>query len=223
MSTAHTSLLPGLNQPSLPPGYSFLLIGPTGSGKTSYALQFISEGLKTGENGIVLSTDIPEKEIVESANALGHDFIQHKADLKILDYLSNRPNNLSEVSIALHKVVQEFCEKAATRIVVDSLSTLAMVLGSDRMAPWVLQQRTRLRKLASLTVFTYDPSIHPPMLKLALQNVLDGTIELQLTESTDGSFKRQFRIFNLRGLSHSTRWREFEIVSHEGVRFPDSE
>lgn len=219
MPTAHTLLLPGLTEPSLPRGYSLLVSGPTGSGKTSYALQFISEGLCAGETGIVLSTDISEREILESADALGYHFSEHKDDLKLLDYLSNRPDNLNEVSIELHKAVQELCRTGPTRIVVDSLSTLAIVLGNDSMTPWVLQQRTRLRGLPTLTLFTYNPSIHPPMLKLALQNVLDGTIELQSTESNVGTFERQLRIFNLRGLSHSTRWRKFEVVSQQGIRF----
>jgi KaiC/GvpD/RAD55 family RecA-like ATPase len=185
-------------------------------------MQFISEGLSRGERGIVLSTDIPEREILESADALGYRFSEHEDDLQVLDYLSNRPDNLNEVSIALHKAVQEYCRIGLTRIAVDSLSTLAIVLGNDGIAPWVLQQRARLGKLPTATLFTYDPSIHPPMLKLALQNVLNGTIELQVSESSDGSLQRQLRIFNLRSLSHSTRWRKFEVVSHEGVRFLDT-
>lgn len=223
MLTTHATLLPGFKQPNLPSGYSLLLSGPTGSGKTSYALQFIREGLRNREKCIILSTDISENELVRAAEGLGVNFNEYKDDLTVIDYLSNRPDNLNEVSIALHKVVDQCCRKAATRIVVDSLSTLAVVLGNDNMAPWVLEQRARLGKLPTVTLFTYDPSIHPPMLKLALQNVLNGTIELQISESSDGSLQRQVRIFNLRSLNHSTRWRKFDIVSHEGVRFLDTD
>jgi len=60
------------------------------------------------------------------------------------------------------------------------------------------------------------------MLKLALQNVLDGTLELRFEEKNDGSMERYFRIFHLRGVNHSTQWHRFTIAANKGIQFLDS-
>jgi len=214
-----SALLPGLARPHVPDGYSLLLSGPTGAGKSSYSLGFINEALSAGEKGIVLTFDIPKESVLESAKDLGYNLVGHGDDLMILDYFSQRPGNLNDVSIALHRTVEDCCKKGRTRIVVDSLSTLALLTSNDSIPPWVLQQRTRLRKLPSLTLFCYDPGTHPPTLKLTLQNILDGTIELRLDERDERGFERYLRISNLRGVGHTTGWSRFEIVQNEGIRF----
>jgi len=212
-------LLPGLGQPRLPDGYALLLAGPAGSGKTSFALQFIDQGLGVGEKAVVVTFDIPEKGIFEAASGLGFDFINHKGDLSVLDYFSDRSYNYTDLSIALHKVMNDRSRKARIRIVIDSLSTLALLAGNDSLAPWVLQERRRLRDMPALALFCYDPGVHPPALKLALENVLDGTLELRLEEQDDGRLERHFRIFNLRGINHSSEWCKFDIVPGGGLRF----
>jgi len=214
-----SALLPGLARPHVPDGYSLLLSGPTGAGKSSYSLGFINEGLRAGGKGIIVAFDIPKERVLESAKDLGYDLTEHGSDLMILDYFSQRPDTLHDVSIALHKTVDDCCKKGRTRIVVDSLSTLALLTGHDSIPPWVLQQRTRLSRLPSLTLFCYDPGVHPPTLKLTLQNILDGTIELRLDERDGRGFERYFRISNLRGIGHTTGWSRFEIIQNEGIRF----
>lgn len=166
-----------------------------------------------------MTFDESQEDVFETANALGYDFKSYSKDLRMLDYFSTKPDNLNDVSIALHRVVAESCKESNIRVIIDSLSTLALVQSHDSLAPWVLQQRVRLRLTPTVTLFCYDPGVHPPMLKLALQNVLDGTLELRLDEKSDGSLERYFRIFHLRGIDHPTQWHRFEIVPHKGIRF----
>jgi circadian clock protein KaiC len=206
-------------QPITIRGYALLLTGPGGSGKTTYALQFANEGLQAGEKAVIVTLDMSEKDVLKTANALGYGFATHEKDQRILDYFSARPENLNDISIALHKVVRECCREGDTRVVVDSLSTLALLRSHDSLAPWILQQRARLRLSPAVTLFSYNPGIHPPMLKLALQNVLDGTLELRFEEKSDGSLERYFRVFHLRGVSHPTQWHRFEILADKGIRF----
>ncbi len=211
--------LPGSMQPIAIRGYALLLTGPGGSGKTTYGLQFANEGLQAGEKAIIVTFDTSREDVFETANALGYDFASCSKDLRVLDYFSTKPDNLNDISIALHKVVDECCKESDTRVVIDSLSTLALLRSHDSLAPWVLQQRARLRQTPTVTLFSYNPGVHPPMLKLALQNVLDGTLELRFDEKSDGSRERYFRIFHLRGVGHPTQWHQFEIVAHKGICF----
>jgi circadian clock protein KaiC len=217
-----SALLPGLVQPITTLGYALLLSGAGGSGKTTYGLQFANEGLQAGEKAIIVTFDMPENEVLETAERLGYDFASHTTDLKVLDYFSTRPANLNDISIALHKALGEYSEESNTRIVVDSLSTLALLRGNDALPPWVFHQRARLRKSSTVSLFCYDPGVHPPMLKLALQNVLDGTLELRFDEKGDGDLERYFRIFHLRGVGHSAQWHRFTIAANQGIQFFDS-
>ncbi len=216
---AVSASLPGLMQPIAIRGHVLLLTGPGGSGKTTYALQFTNEGLQAGEKAVIVTFDMSQKDVFETANALGYDFASYSKNLRMLDYFSTKPDNLNDISIALHKVVVECCKESDTRVVIDSLSTLALLRSHDSLAPWVLQQRARLRGTPTVTLFSYNPGVHPPMLKLALQNVLDGTLELRFDEKSDGSLERYFRIFHLRGVAHPTQWHRFEIVPLKGIRF----
>jgi len=200
-------------------GYSLLLNGPAGAGKTTYALQFLKDGLQSGEKAIFVTFDIPSDGVLETARSLGFGFEFGMSDLMILDYFSSKPATLNDISIALHKLVEDCCKKGKIRIVVDSLSTLALLFTHDSIAPWVLQQRTRLRRLPAITLFCYDAGIHPPTLYLALKNVLDGTLELRVTERLDGDFERHFRVLHLRGRPHSSQWSEYEIMPQHGIRF----
>jgi KaiC/GvpD/RAD55 family RecA-like ATPase len=214
-----STLLPGLVQPITIPGYALLLSGSGGSGKTTYGLQFLNEGLQAGEKAIFVTLDMSEKEVFEVGRGLGYDFANHASDLKVLDFFSTRPASLNDISIPLHKIISELSGANDMRIVIDSLSTLALLRSHDVLPPWVLQQRARFKKASTVAVLSYDPGAHPPMLKLALQNVLDGTLELRLEEKSDGSLERYFRTFHLRGVSHSTQWHGFKIVAHKGIQF----
>ncbi len=216
---SQSKLLPGLGEPITTRGYALLLTGADGSGKTTYGLQFLNEGLLEGEKGVMVTFDMPEKEVFETAQRLGYDFTTHTDALKVLDYFSTRPANLNDVSIGLHEAIEEFSRASNTRVFVDSLSTLALLQSPDSLPPWVLQQRARLRRGATLSLFSYDPGVQSSMLKVAIQNVLDGTLELRLEEKSDGSLERYFRIFHLRGVSHSTQWHKFEIFANKGILF----
>ena len=62
-----------LLQGGLLQGKSYLVSGEPGCGKTTFAAQFIMEGLRRGENGIYISIDEKPAHLVEDAEGLGWD------------------------------------------------------------------------------------------------------------------------------------------------------
>jgi circadian clock protein KaiC len=60
---------------------SYIIDGPEGSGKTLFALQFLVEGLKAGENVMFVAIDEPPNELKENAKSFGWDL----SEMKILD------------------------------------------------------------------------------------------------------------------------------------------
>ena len=87
----------------IPEGDSLLLAGPSGSGKTVLASQFIAEGLRQGEPGVIAIFEELPSDYIARAAKLGLDFEtpQKEGRLKII-YL--RPLDLS-VDETVHEVI----------------------------------------------------------------------------------------------------------------------
>ncbi len=68
--------VPGLDRMlggGLLPGRPYLVTGGNGSGKTLLALSFLREGLRRGEEVLLVAADEPPSEIVENVRAFGWD------------------------------------------------------------------------------------------------------------------------------------------------------
>jgi len=68
--------LPGLDRMlggGLVPGRPYLVTGGNGSGKTLLGLSFLREGLRLGEEVLLVAADEPPSEIVENVRAFGWD------------------------------------------------------------------------------------------------------------------------------------------------------
>ena len=104
----------------LPAGYSLLIAGPSGSGKSLLATAFLAEGARLGEKGVVAAF---EKSPGQSHNprlddlvAAGHVGI---VDTRALDL------SIDETLFALTELIER---TGATRVVIDSLSGFELAL-----------------------------------------------------------------------------------------------
>ncbi len=78
----------------IPEGDSLLMAGPSGTGKSVLATQFIAEGLRQGEPGIVAVFEERPQEYTARADSFGLDLETPQKDGK-LDILYLRPLDLS--------------------------------------------------------------------------------------------------------------------------------
>ncbi|MEP6474653.1 MAG: ATPase domain-containing protein, partial [Gemmatimonadota bacterium] len=121
--------VPGLDQlmgGGIPVGNSVLLAGPTGSGKTTFATQFIAEGLRRGEPCVIAVFEEHPDDYLDRANRFGTSFTDavRNDQLRVI-YL--RPLDLS-VDEALEEIREASNQIGATRVVIDSTSGLEMAL-----------------------------------------------------------------------------------------------
>ena len=63
------------------PGSAMLVAGPAGSGKSSLAIQFLAEGVKNGETGVLAMFEETPRKYLEQAKGFGLD-LQEMADQK---------------------------------------------------------------------------------------------------------------------------------------------
>ncbi|MBW4053499.1 MAG: AAA family ATPase, partial [Proteobacteria bacterium] len=110
----------------IPEGDSLLFAGPSGSGKSVLGSQFIAEGLRRGEPGVVTVFEEIPSEYTERAARFGFDFDtpQREGKLRII-YL--RPLDLS-VDETVHEIVNAVREIGCKRLVIDSLVGFEMAL-----------------------------------------------------------------------------------------------
>lgn len=212
--------VPGLDQlmnGGIPTGYSVLLAGPTGSGKTTFATQFVAEGLRTEEPCVIAVFEEQPEEYIERANKFGIDF---KAAMKrgLLRILYLRPLDLS-VDETLDEIQLAAAAIGAKRVVIDSTSGLELAL-----APTFREDfRESLYRLVStltgrgVTVFlTVEVTEGLGRLQFTNDRVsfLSDIILLQRYIEIDGQLGKVLSIVKIRGSSHSTDFLRYDITGN---------
>ena len=110
----------------IPEGDSILVAGPSGTGKSLLATQFMAEGIRRGEPGNLVGFEERPTEYLVRAGNFGLDFGAPQKEGR-LSMLSLRPLDLS-VDETMHELVDAVQKIGAKRLVLDSLSGFEMAL-----------------------------------------------------------------------------------------------
>lgn len=200
----------------IPEGDSILVSGPSGSGKSVIATQFIAEGLKQGEPGIITVFEEHPPEYARRARGFGLD-LQTPQEHGMLKILYLRPLDLS-VDETLHEVLEAVRNIGAKRIVIDSLAGFEMAL-----APAFRQdfRESLYRMIGALTGsgVTIMSTVELPeaftnlhFTPHAISFLTDDIIRLRYVE-IGGELRKILVIVKMRGGNHSKEIREYEITS----------
>lgn len=203
----------------IPEGDSVLIAGPSGSGKSVLASQFIAEGLRQGESGIIVVFEERPPEYVRRAASLGMDLerAQREGRLEVL-YL--RPLDLS-VDETLHEIREAVRRTGATRLVIDSLVGFEMALAPGFRADF---RESLYRMIAALTaagvtilstVEVEDTFGAMPLSNYAISFLTDDIIRLRYVE-IDGQLRKVLVVVKMRGGNHSKDIREY-VIDARGV------
>ena len=117
-------------QGGVPKRSLMVAIGSPGSGKTTFGLQFLNQGLEQGEPAVFITLEETQDRIVRSATEKGFAFDEHKAagNLAIIDFdATDMAHSLRTIQSELVELIREF---GATRLVLDSVSLLEMMFES---------------------------------------------------------------------------------------------
>jgi circadian clock protein KaiC len=107
-------------------GNAMLVAGPVGSGKTTTAVQFIAEGVKNGEPGVVVIFEETTPKYLDQAKGLGFDF-DKMSQQGLLEMVYVRPLDLS-MDETLYAIQSAVDRTHAKRVVLDSISGLEAAL-----------------------------------------------------------------------------------------------
>jgi circadian clock protein KaiC len=199
----------------IPEGESMLLAGPSGSGKSTLGMQFIDEGLKQGEPGIVAIFEELPAEHVNRAKMFGIDFVKPQKDGKLkLIYL--RPLDLS-VDETVHEIVRSVKEIGCKRLVIDSLVGFEMALAPGFREDFreslyrMIAALTRLGVTIISTVEIEEDFTSMDLSKFTVSFLADDILRMRYV-SINGQFRKMLVVVKMRRSAHSIDMREYQIT-----------
>jgi circadian clock protein KaiC len=200
-------------------GDSLLVAGPSGTGKSALATQFIAEGLRHGEPGIIVIFEERPAGYEARADSFGLNLSGSQQNGK-LETLYLRPLDLS-VDETLQEILDAIVRTEAKRLVIDSLMGFEMAL-----APGFRQdfRESLYRMIVALTgagvtilstVEVEDSFTGMPFSHYAISFLTDDIIRMRYVE-IDGQLRRILMVIKMRGGNHSRDIREY-IMTEKGM------
>ncbi|MBE0517678.1 MAG: KaiC domain-containing protein [Thermoplasmata archaeon] len=207
-------------QGGFPENHIVVLMGSFGTGKTTFGLQYLIEGLKNGESCMFISLEEDRESITKNAASYGWD-LEKAIETKKLGLFKLEPSDakttVTRIKSDLPKFIKTF---GAKRVVIDSVSLLNMMFTDDT------ERRSNLFNLcqllrstgatALLTAEVRDDNPRSSRDGLA-EYTADGVVLLQSDENRDGGeVQLTIRVLKMRRTSHSRRVKPYSI-SDKGI------
>jgi circadian clock protein KaiC len=200
----------------IPRGDSVLVTGPSGSGKSVFATQFLAEGGRRGEPGVLAVFEEHPKEYIRRAEALGFPLgrLIESGQLEVM-YL--RPLDLSPDE-TLFEIREAAARVKAQRVVIDSMSGFEMALAPTFRTDFreSLYRLTGALTGVGITVLTTMEILQDQTALRFTPNVVsflaDDLVLLRYVE-VDGQMRRVVAVAKMRGSQHSKEFRQYEITS----------
>jgi circadian clock protein KaiC len=200
-------------------GDSLLLAGPSGTGKSALATQFIAEGLRQGEPGIMAIFEERPEGYTQRAGTFGLN-LKAAEEKGTLETLYLRPLDLS-VDETMQEILDAIKRVGAKRLVIDSLVGFEMALAPGFRADF---RESLYRMIGALTgagitilstVEVEDTFTGLPFSHYAISFLTDDIIRFRYVE-IDGQLRKVMVVIKMRGGNHSKDIREY-VITNKGV------
>lgn len=197
-----------------------VVIGASGAGKTTFALQFIMRGMEVGDDGVFISLDENQKQILIEAEAMGwkniHEYIEDDR-LVFIDASGEQFSNF--IKVELPDFVNEW-KGTKSRIVIDPLTPvlwathgkyeqrelISFLLKESRKVGTVL---CTLEEHSSMSDLSGPETIIP-------MYIADCIIHLKYQTTAD-IITRNLQIVKCRSSKHSEKSHQYRIVGGLGL------
>ena len=213
----------------IPPGSAVLMPGSSGSGKTTLCMQFLINGAKQGERGIIFTTTEPlfkltknmdgfsfyDKKLIESGmvNLIDLRIISARLGLGMEKYTAEDASALLDV---LRNIVDELDVK---RLVIDSVTALCYRLQTKEMIrDFVFKLGSSLATMNCTSIFTSEvpPRVYQYSQYGVEEFIADGIVLLGDIDRK-GDLIRTLQIIKMRGTAHSRTKFAMNISSKNGI------
>ncbi|MFH1668463.1 MAG: ATPase domain-containing protein [Candidatus Woesearchaeota archaeon] len=225
--------IPGLDQllnGGLVGGRNILLSGPCGSGKTTFAMQFVLNGVQDGEPGLYVTLEEQKKKISADMNNFGLNL--HWAEKTgnfhflggpvagITSKMADVDANISHIMTEIEEVIKE---KKIKRVVIDSLNLLALLVKDQEERRRVIASFCNVLSQLDCTTFFISETREGSMdlSRFGVEEfIMDGVIVLYLINQ-QSTFVPGIAIRKMRGTDHDKKIRVYKITDKGVVIYPE--
>jgi circadian clock protein KaiC len=214
--------LDGLLGGGVPEGYMVLLSGNTGTGKTTFAQQFVAEGMRVGENSVYVALEEPSGQVRRLAEAHGWDFPawERAGRLRVVEapMIDLRSDDV------LFRIVRAVEDIGAKRIVVDSISSLrSATMDGEQVRQFMLQLGDYVKSRGLNAIMTYlegnlfgavrGQHLGPMTTNdERLSSSVDGVV-LQRYYERGAQVEKFLTVLKMRGVAHDRGIHPYQITS----------
>ena len=204
--------VPGLDEMlggGLPAGYSLLVAGPSGSGKTILATAFLAEGVRRGETGVIVAFE-------QTPNQTRNSAIDNMVRAGKVGLINTRALDLS-IDEIVQRLVNLIHEMKATRVVIDSLSGFELAVAPTFREDFRESLFSMVAVLSGIGVTVLMTSeLEDRYMDLRFSPYgsafLTDAIIVERYIEIESRLKRVLAVVKVRGSTHSTELRQFEIT-----------
>jgi len=198
----------------LPRGYSLLIAGPSGSGKSILAAAFLAEGARQGETGVIAAF---EQRANKSRGEVISDLIEHGR----IGVVDTRTSTLSVDEIS-RVLIAEIVRLKASRVVIDSLSGFELALAPTFRADFresLARMVAALARTGATVLMTSELEDRYSELRFSPYGTafLTDAIIVQRYVEIDSRLERVMAVVKVRASAHSNELRLFSITD-EGIQ-----
>ncbi len=201
----------------LPLGYSLLIAGPSGSGKSLLATSFLAEGARRGETGVIAAfeqrPDPMRTRVIADLIATGK-----------VGLVDGRAPDLSIDEIVV-QLVAEIKRLKATRVVIDSLSSFELAVAPtfrDDFRESLSRMVVALSAVGVTVLMTSELEDRYTDLRFSPYGTafMTDAIIVQRYIEVQSRLRRVMAVVKVRASAHSDELREYSI-GDEGIRVGD--
>ncbi|MEJ1963292.1 MAG: ATPase domain-containing protein [Gammaproteobacteria bacterium] len=214
--------VPGLDavlQGGLIPERLYLVDGNPGSGKTTFALQYLLEGVRLGESCLYITLSETREELAEGAASHGWSL----DGIRVVELIPDQDSELGgdgqltmvhpsdvELSETTRKILDAIEQVKPSRIVFDSLSEMRLLAQSSlRYRRQILALKQFFVGRHCTVVMLDDRTSEGP--DLQLHSIAHGVLALSLESPAYGRARRQMQVVKFRGSNFASGFHDFEI------------
>jgi circadian clock protein KaiC len=206
----------------------YLVDGNPGSGKTTFALQFLLEGVRKGERCVYVTLSETREELSEGAASHGWSL----QGIDVVELIPDQQHELAgegqltmihpsdvELSETMRKILDAIARTDPNRIVFDSLSEMRLLAQSSlRYRRQILALKQFFVGRHCTVVMLDDRTAEGP--DLQLHSIAHGVIGLYLEAPPYGQARRQLQILKFRGSDFASGYHDFTIRTDGITVFP---
>ena len=200
---------------------SYMLVGPLGSGKTTYAEAFLAEGLRQGFPAVFVTTDVSPRVIRNDMSRHGWLVEKYETEGKFVfidgysermgapktrsAYSLSKVDDISELGIVLSEVLDEL---VVARVVIDSLSTLILHSTPATMPRSVQRLSGRVTANSHSIMYILEDGVHDEKTYATFSYLADAVLRFKVKEVKNQPV-HYVRMERMRGTDTSREWHEF--------------